>query len=152
MLAATVIFAAGCKKSSDDTTPTPSPTKSFSAKIDGTAWSSTSVISSYTATLGYTQVAATGGNNSDTFQITFVGEATGTFSMGTVTTGTASVNGTMFSSISLDPPVGQVVVTKYDKTSNLVSGTFSFDARDMNGATHHITEGKFENVPLVVTK
>lgn len=52
----------------------------------------------------------------------------------------------MYSSNTTKTPEGQVVITKYDTTNWLISGTFSFVAYKDSVVKKVITEGKFSNI------
>ena len=45
---------------------------------------------------------------------------------------------------------GLLTVTAFSSSSNLISGTFSCQMSDVNGALYQVTNGKFTNVPFVV--
>lgn len=52
----------------------------------------------------------------------------------------------MYSSNTTKTPEGQVVITKYDTTNWLISGTFAFVAYKDSVVKKVITEGKFSNI------
>ena len=146
MLSITLVFSMSCKK--DDKTAT--ATASFSAKVNGTLWTASNFLAGHQSLGNTSTVTGLGTTAAEMINIDFTGSGTGTYkmndsNMGSVTIG--SINCTTFFS---DPPVGEIVITKYDAANSKISGTFSFKAEDMSGTVYTITEGKFDNVELVI--
>ena len=133
-----------CKKDNSTTTPA----TSFSVKVDGSVWT-TSTITAIHVTGGGTTVTATKGGSQVKYILNIAGNTAGTYPLTnpnnivTYWYGTNSI-----SSIYMDVPVGQIVVTTYDVSAKMISGTFYFDGEDQDGVIHHFTEGAFVNVPL----
>ena len=137
-----------CKKSSsDDTTDT---TASFSLKFQGTTWTGTSYTAAHLTFNNTTQITAYKSGTSDQIVVAFTGSATGTYTFNDNNLGSAVIGSITFSSLFSDIPVGSIVVTKYDVSKKLISGTFVFDGQSFGGTVYHITEGKFNNIPLTV--
>lgn len=55
-----------------------------------------------------------------------------------------SCNGPSIDSTTSDLLTGQLNITRFDMTNQIVSGTFSFDVKDNNGNIMHITQGRFD--------
>jgi hypothetical protein len=150
MIAIMMVAFFACKKKSDTTTPAVL-SASFSSKIGGTTWTATAVSAGYMS--GTFTIAAV--KSSETMGLSFAGTGTGTYSFDSENNwGIGTVGSSSFSSLYATEfgysPSGQVVITKWDATAKLVSGTFSYDAYDFNGTLYHVTAGQFSNVPTVV--
>jgi len=142
MVAIMMVAFFACKKKSDTTTD-PVLSASFSAKINGTAWTAVFVSAAYSG--GVFTIAAA--KNSDLMGLNMSGIGTGTYTFDNNTNwGTGTVNGNSFTTSWLDHPSGQIVITKWDSNTKLVSGTFSYEAYDYFGGVYHITEGQFSDV------
>lgn len=149
-LAITVILAASCSKDDDNETTT----ASFSAKVNGTAWSPSFIGAVYYKTSNFMTITA-GSAQTSMISLQFYGKTTGTYLMNNDTVPTVG----MYSSFSTnegvttffsESPVGEIKITKFDLTNKLLGGTFSFVGEDIEGNTLTISEGKFSNVPIQV--
>jgi len=80
----------------------------------------------------------------------FIGSETGTYTFGDLNLASAVIGGNTFTTMFSDNPTGAIVITKYDMTNKKISGTFTFSGDNMDGDVFEVTEGKFENVDLVV--
>ena len=142
-----MVSSNSCKKDKTDTSGDTST--GFSAKVGGTSWTAKSVIATeYTGPS--TIIVAIGSTASETMTLHIGGAANGTYKV-TANNNMCEGNiGDYFSTYFSDVPVGQIVITKYDLTNKLVSGTFTFDASSSGSTVYHVTEGKFDNVPLTV--
>lgn len=138
LLLSVLAFSFGCKKDKDEEVK---PGVSF--RIDGTAWTSTTVLAQHSG--GITQIAAT--NADGTLQLVFEGGNTGTFTMSTGTTMMIYQAGfTMYSADEEMDPAGNINITKYDASTHTIDGTFSFKGYTSEGNFVNITEGKITNV------
>lgn len=152
LLAVTLLITFGCKK--DD----PVISSGMTAKVAGNAWAADVTTCSYSQTMNLTQITGMKGTMAEAIQLNLFGNTTGTYSISdseTSAVGGYVLNATaegFYSTIVADTPVGQVVITEYDKTNNKVSGTFQFEAYNANGDKIVITEGKFTKVALIVTQ
>ncbi len=144
----TVTFFSCKKKSSDDTTD--STTAGFSLKFQGSTWTGSTYTAIHLNVMNTTQITAYKSGTSVQIVLAFTGAATGTYTFDDNNMGTAVIGNYSFTSIFSDTPVGSIVVTKYDVSKKLISGTFSFDGQTYGGTVYHITEGKFDNVLLTV--
>lgn len=134
-----------CKKDKDDS-PSPTPTEDtavyFRFKINNVSFVDDSRFADYTGT-GQTRVISM--NDDEILRIDFNSEATGTFNLNNTNNNLITfvdVNGVVYKSIS-----GSLEVTKYDKTAQKISGTFTGTIKEENGtAQKAITEGKFNNI------
>ncbi len=94
----------------------------------------------------------------ESIQLNLFGKTTGTYTITdsqTSAIGGYVLNATavgFYSTLSADVPSGQIVITEYDQTNKTVSGTFQFEAYNLNEAKISITEGKFTKVALLVTQ
>lgn len=143
-----MVSSNSCKKDKTDTSGDTST--GFSAKVGGTSWTAKTFIATEYSGGPSTIIVATGSTASETMTLHVGGAANGTYK---VTTGNNMCEGNIgdyFSTYFCDVPVGQIVITKYDVTKKLISGTFAFDAESSGSTVYHITEGKFDNVPLTV--
>jgi hypothetical protein len=144
LMAILIITAYSCKK---DKTDTITPATSFYVNMDGIVWT-TSAITAIRNPGFATTITATKSGSLVKFIVSFAGTSTGTYQLNLPNNvvdyryGDNSIN-----SMSLDPPIGQIIVTKYDASSKQISGTFTFAGQDSDGVVHHFNEGKFENVP-----
>ncbi len=152
LLAVTLLISFGCKK--DD----PVIAAGMTAKVAGNAWAADVATCSYSQTMNLTQITGMKGTMAEAIQLNLFGNTTGTYTISdseTSAVGGYVLNATaegFYSTIVADTPVGQVVITEYDKTNNKVSGTFQFEAYNANGDKIVITEGKFTKVALLVTQ
>ena len=149
MVTAMILFFFSCKKSSSDNSNT--TTTSFSMKYNGTAWTGTTITASYISYNNSTSVTAYKSGTSDQVVIAFTGNTTGTYNFtGDAAIGSGTIGSVTFSSLYSAVPSGTITVTNYDTSKKLISGTFSFDAVNTGNVTVHITEGKFENIPVTI--
>ena len=151
LLAVTLLISFGCKK--DD----PVIAAGMTAKVAGNAWAADVATCSYSQTMNLTQITGMKGTMAEAIQLNLFGNTTGTYTISdseTSAIGGYVLNATaegFYSTISADAPVGQIIITEYDQTNKTVSGTFQFEAYNLNGAKISITEGKFTKVALLVT-
>jgi hypothetical protein len=142
-----LVFTFGCKKEKDETT---SSAASFSAKVDGTLWSGSIIMASHSTSGNFTSIIATGASPFDQVALDFTGSNTGTYTINDDNLGSVVIGNTSFTTLYSSSPVGQIVITKYDEANKLISGTFYFNGEDFDGKVYHVTEGKFENVALII--
>jgi len=135
MLMTCTVALSSCKKDKKD----PSTTSGLSAKVDGTAKTSKSLIAVYYQSEKTLQIISTvGGTESIGLMISDI--KTGTFDIAN-----DGVIATYATTSSFDDTYlgnsGSATVTAFG--NGTVSGTFSFTAKTVAGATKTITEGKF---------
>jgi hypothetical protein len=146
MLAATLIFSFSCKKDdNEETTAT-----GFSAKIEGNIWTAQNTLAGHSTLNNITQVTGMSSTGAEQIHLIFKGSGTGTFKMNDDNMGAVEITNYSFTSFFSDTPVGEIVITKYDATNMKISGTFKFEGEDIDGTVYHLTEGKFDNVVLVI--
>ena len=145
MFVSMLVLTFSCKK--DDKA---AAGNSLSAKVEGTLWTSTVVMASHSTAANLTSIIAAGNSATEQIGLNFVGAATGTYHLGDSNMGMASVGNKTFSSLMSDAPVGEIVITKYDATKMLISGTFSFKGEDIDGTVYNVTEGSFNDVTLTI--
>jgi hypothetical protein len=133
-----------------DRNETEATTPGFSLKVQGTTWTGSTYAAVHLAFNNVTQVTAYKSGTSDQIVVAFTGASTGTYAFNDNNLGSAVIGSVAYSSLFSDIPVGSIVITKYDVTNKLISGTFSFDGESFGGTVYHFTEGKFNNVPLTV--
>ena len=139
-------IAPGCKK---DTTATPG---SMTVTIAGTAWTATAVSANYNTLSNVTQVTGVNTSTNRQVQIAFTGNTTGTYNFtfndySTYGSYSTTSGSDVYSTSLSGTPVGQIVITQYDKTNHLLSGTFHFDAFNQNDVKLSFTSGVFTQVP-----
>lgn len=142
-----LVFTSGCKKDKDETT---NSAASFSAKVDGTLWQGSVIMAMHSTNGNFTSIIATGTSPFDQIALDFTGSGTGTYSMNDDNLCSVVIGNISFTTLYISKPVGQIVITKYDETNKLISGTFYFNGEDFDGKLYHVTEGKFENVALTI--
>jgi hypothetical protein len=148
LLAVMMVTFFSCKKDSSDATTDTTP--GFSLKFQGTTWTGSSYNATHLTYNNVTQINAYKTGTSDQIVVAFTGAATGTYTLNDNNIGTAVIGSYSFSSLFSDIPVGSIVITKYDVSKKLISGTFTFDGESFGGSVYHITDGKFDNIPLTV--
>lgn len=152
LLAVTLLISFGCKK--DD----PVISSGMTAKVAGNAWKADVATCSYSQMMNLTQITGMKTLNSEAIQLNLFGNTTGTYTI--TDSETSAVGGYVFdataegfySTISDDAATGQIIITEYDQANKTVSGTFQFEAYNINGVKIGITEGKFTKVALIVTQ
>ena len=140
-------------------TSTPAGKGTFTAKINGVAWTANrAAFANFTvASNGLPALLSIAGVGNDKKFLGMVLEDKGvntyTFSDNRYNSGVfqdsalADVNSFSSHDVST-PPTGTVRVTKIDKGAKTVSGTFQFNVhRSLDGQTRSITDGVFNNVP-----
>jgi hypothetical protein len=140
-----LVFTISCKKDDDAGTKS-----SYSAKVEGTVWNAVTIAAIHSTGGNTTTISASGSAPSEQIVIYYKGSGTGTFEFNDDNMGSVVVGNYVFSSMFSSTPVGQIKITKYDEGNKLISGTFSFDGEDIYENVYHVTEGKFENVSLIV--
>jgi len=145
MLASVMALTFGCKKDDAD-----SAKASFSAKVEGTVWAAANITAMYQTGSNATSITTFGTMPSEQITLHFIGSETGTYTFGDLNLASAVIGGNTFTTMFSDNPTGAIVITKYDMTNKKISGTFTFSGDNMDGDVFEVTEGKFENVDLVV--
>ena len=137
-----VLSAVSCKK--DDSTPS----NEMSCLINGKSWNSSirvSVLQSGVLTVTGTSLLG------EIVALTVKGETTGTYTL-SLSPASAQCGATykasavpattdIYASVS-----GKVVITKFDKTSKIISGTFEFTLANSALTPMNITQGQFNNI------
>jgi hypothetical protein len=149
LLAVMMVTFFSCKKDSSDNN-TDDTTASFSLKFQGTTWTGSTFAATHLTVNNTTQISAYKSGTSDQIVLAFSGSGTGTYTFNDNNMGSAVVGTLTCSSLFSDTPVGSIVITKYDDSKKLISGTFSFDGQSLYGTVYHITDGKFVNIPLII--
>lgn len=146
MLAATLLFSFSCKKDDNEETTT----TGFSAKVEGNAWTASNTLAGHDNLTNITQITGIGSSVAEQIHLIFKGSGTGTYKMNADNIGAVEITNYSFTSFFSETPVGEIVITKYDVTNMKISGTFKFEGEDIDGTVYNLTEGKFDNVILVV--
>jgi hypothetical protein len=139
----------GCKK---DKTETGTPV--FSAKVEGVDWVA-SEVTGYASSVSASTIITATNTQGEQIIIAFNSHDTGTvtytnddpFSYANYAT-TETEYSTMYNST----PEGEVIVTTFDKSKSIISGTFHFTAKNSAGQKKIITEGKFNDIPYSVIR
>lgn len=164
------ILTFGCEKEENpvdgggnNSGPTQIGAGTMSCKINGQSWSSTTIPGSnvpgaYATTyiggaiiITGNQFTGTGTQSTINLILVNVG-STGEYRLGTVGVGGSSgyailIDGRTYTTSYNTPNInGKVVVTKYDPTNKIISGTFEFNAKESDSSTETkvVTEGKFD--------
>ena len=141
-----VLLTGSCKKDSNGNT-----IYKMSASIDGKQW--TALLPGGVHSSGYLVITGTS-ITGETMIITAKGDNTGTYEL-SVLPPKADCLGTYKATLSASAAdtyastSGKIVLTKFDKTNNLVSGTFEFTLANTALATKQITLGTFNDVTFV---
>lgn len=153
LAAFTFIILSSCDKKDDDNPGGDPPSSNFSAKVDGDAFSATQ----YAASVDENHNLIVGGVNSQGSTVVlalanFTGEGSFNFSPNSEsgafytpdTTNFLNIYGTIGENGN-----GSAVVTGWNGTDSIISGTFSFVAEHItNGSTVTVTEGVFSSIQV----
>jgi hypothetical protein len=153
LLLVALIVTNGCKK--DD----PAPSKGMTAKVAGNAWTADIAVATYSQMMNLTQISGMKGLMAEAIQLNITGNDVGTYTLTGAETdpviGSYVLDATaegMYTTIGVNAPIGQIVITEYDKTNKMVSGTFHFEAFNLNNKKISITDGVFTKVALTMAK
>jgi hypothetical protein len=140
-----LLLTFACKKDSD------SPKPGLSMKIDGTSWNATLFSATYFESGNTIMIVA--GTGTETLGLNLVANTTGTYNFAAgndnLSGSYASMSGDDYSTFLEDNPVGQIIITEFDKTNKTISGTFYFDG--YNGTVKKaFTDGVFTKVSYVL--
>lgn len=144
-----LLFSFGCQKD-DPITAKPG----LSVKIDGTTWTGQVNTGIYDTQQNLTLISGANSTLTEQLQLVFIGNSTGTYNFNAndmVTAGAFAYMNTIdiYTSIAANTPVGQIVVTEYDKTYHTLSGTFHFEAYNFDDRKKVFTEGVFTKVTYI---
>jgi hypothetical protein len=152
-----LVVTFGCKK--DDKETTPAVTPGLSLKYDGNVWTAIAGLQEgyYNPDENYTYIMA-GNTTGQQVQIYFEGNSTGTYIIygddytNSCTFMAGSAEEDVYSTLSYDAhlELGKVIITEYDKTNHTLSGTFYFDAYNINDVKKTFSEGKFTKVSYLI--
>jgi hypothetical protein len=131
----------------------------FTAKIDGNDFIASTKFGDFSSTALGNQLIVSGlTNNGKSISIQIINPGVGTFAANTASSNLCvlqyfdsslgSINGAFssFNPIS-NTSVGTVTITEFDRTNDLVSGTFSFSAYNIsNSTTKLVTNGVFTDI------
>jgi hypothetical protein len=144
LLSICVLSDMGCKKDNSNAGPA-----SFSAKVEGVDWTANNVSGIASATDPSTAITAT--NISDEkMTLAFYTHNTGTITFKAndpYSFGSYATADNEYSTLNSSSPLGTIIITDFDKSQKIISGSFSFTGKNTAGNKINITEGKFENVP-----
>ncbi|MDO9254225.1 MAG: DUF6252 family protein [Bacteroidales bacterium] len=141
-----LLLSFGCKKDDPITTK-----PGLSVKIDGTTWTGQVNIGIYDAQENLTIITGANTALTEQLQLVFIGNSAGTYNFTTndmVSFGAFAymTNVDMYTTIAATTPIGQIVVSEYDKTNHTLSGTFHFDAYNFEDQKKVFTDGVFTKV------
>lgn len=145
ILAAMLVFSFSCRKDNAENTAT-----NFSAKVEGTLWTATNMAAGHESLNNVTQIMGMGATAAEQVYLEFKGSGTGTYKLNVDNLGMVSIGTYSFTSFMSAVPVGEIVITKYDEGNKKISGTFHFQGEDIDGFVYNVTEGKFDNITLVI--
>jgi hypothetical protein len=147
ILVSGLIFSSVCCKKSS-VSDVVAPSASMSCKINGVTWTS---VTRYTARQGNTfLINGTSTLVSDALNVTVLGISTGTYNLDPLAgqvkasatfTNKASITDSLYTAYA-----GSVTLSAVDTVNKKISGTFSFDARNLSLAIKKITAGTFSNL------
>jgi hypothetical protein len=149
LLFAVLTFSFAC--SDENTEVAPADTNSITIKIDGTVWTPAIVTAYYSEQSGITLITGSNASATQQLKIAFMGNEAGTYTFTAAdqnTFGTFIVTGAsafIFSTLTLDNPVGHITVSGYDKTKHIISGTFYFEGYS-GSVKKTFSEGVFTKV------
>lgn len=137
-----------CKKDDKTATPTPTPVDTaeyFTCKLNSVSYVDDSRFADYSS--GTTRVISQ--NADQLIRLNINGEAVGTYNLTSSSTANAIIyidgNGIQYNSIS-----GSVIVTEYNKTNKIISGTFTGVLKKTTDNTQiSVSEGKFNYIELL---
>ena len=139
-----LLFSIGCKKDSST-----AGAASFSAKVEGIAWTATQIAGVASSNTASTSITATN-TSGEQIVIAFYTHNRGTitfkendpYSFGSFASAVGS-----YTTYNSSSPDGTIIITLFDKSQKIISGSFSFVGESSSGGKIHITDGKFDNVP-----
>ena len=117
----------------------------IAAKVEGTSWKNVDISASRVNPPGAITIVGVASGEQISLQIRTTGTGTYSLSSGEQQWASYAKSGTQYNT-TLPGGSGTLVVTKYDETSRLISGTFTFTAKDAGGSSVHVTDGVFTNV------
>lgn len=146
VLLTTTLFS--CKKDENNNSQTPTPkdtSEYFRCKINNIDYIDDSRFADFTS--NSTRVISQ--NDNELIRLNIGGEATGTYTINTTNTNNGiiyvDVSGVQYNAIS-----GNIIVTEYNKTDKIISGTFSgVLKKSTDNAQITITDGKFNYIELL---
>lgn len=136
------LFLSGCKKEDDDAKDDDIilPTISMTTKLDGTAWTASTVNATYNGYLGIAGANSTGG----TIMFTLNELREGTFEFGEKITVFATYSSSEQVTYTTVPHgSGELIITSLDTENKIITGTFHFSAKNMTGQVINSTDGQF---------
>lgn len=143
LLLFSLVLTFSCKKDKEE-----EPKPSLSLKYDGITWSPLQVNAMYTSQMGVMQIVGAGATLDEQLQLVVAGYHQGTYSLDVENSNICRFGD--YTSMFDDNPQGEIVITKYDSTKMIVSGTFHFRGVTYEGLQKDFTEGKFDNIPLLM--
>jgi hypothetical protein len=117
----------------------------IAAKVDGTTWKNVDISASRVSPPGAITIVGVSSGEQISLQIRSTGTGTYTLSAGSQQWASYARTGVQYTT-TVPGGSGTLVVTKYDETNRLISGTFSFTAKDAGGESVQVTDGVFTNV------
>jgi len=144
-----VLAFTGCMKEYE-------PANSLSVKVDGELWTPKNVYCDYNQVAKRAMISAfkpTGITDKELLFISFNLNGTGNYQftedyMNAQCSFTAAPYG-MFLSYETKNPEGQIVVTEFDTTNQVISGTYTFVAYHDSTIKKVFTEGQFSNLHYI---
>lgn len=150
LLVIIVIGFSSCKK--DENNPTPStPTIGITAKINGKSFIDDGTVEANKLGNVLTSIVAIDTSALNSIVLSFGYTDTGTYAISAENVGAIyriyDANGNQTNCFAEE---GVILITKYDLTSKLLSGSFHFKARNPNsGSLIDISEGVITEIPIV---
>lgn len=143
LLVFSLVLTFSCKKDKEE-----EPKASLSLKYDGITWTPVQVTAMYASNMGVTQIVGAGTTLAEQLQLVVNGYHAGTYSLDTEDNNICRFGD--YTSMFDDSPQGEIVITAYDSIKMTISGTFYFRGVTYEGLQKEFTEGKFDNVPLLI--
>lgn len=143
LLLSGLVLTFSCKKDKEEELK-----PSLSLKYDSITWSPLQVNAMYTSQMGVMQIVGAGATLDKQLQLVVAGYHQGTYSLDTEDNNICTFGD--YTSMFDDTPQGEIIITKYDSTKMIISGTFHFRGVTFEGLQKDFTEGKFDNVPVVM--
>jgi len=139
------LIVSGCKKDdSSDNTP------GLSVNINGTAWVAKITTATYQSQSNILLIMGTNSTATEGIELGLIAGDVGTYNF---SDGDADAFGAYYAGVGddytsflEDNPVGQIVITEFDKTNLTISGTFHFEAYNDKNVKKSCTDGKFNKI------
>lgn len=143
LLLTALLFSVSCKKDKTDKTEEIKP--SISVDYDGTTWSTQNFAATYSAEMNTTLIIAS--NGAQMLSLAVEGINPGIYPLNEELNFCSFDN---YSTFLSENPDGEIVITNYDSVKHEISGTFHFVGETTERATKAFTNGKFNDLQVIM--